>query len=344
MFLKMFVLSHLRTLRFRKFSFRTHMSDYYTVLGISHQAESDAVAKAYRRSALTYNPECNPNHSDPRYLTRQFRLVSQAYVVLSNPKVRAIYDQFGEDGVRHGGTGTVGVPGGLDIDAINPDEVFRRFFGVDNPFQVIGDVSGVNNNQHSFYSADAAIDHNPPPAAAVRATLDITLEDVFLGATRVATWTNKSETTAGTLTETAAQSELSIPKGIKTGDFLTLKRKGNMKEGFSQGDVILSINVLPHDRFRREGDNLVVRAPISLSEALCGVTVTVTTIEGRQVPILIDEIVHPTYRRVIAGEGLPHYGQPGKRGDLVVECVTQFPTYLTAEQKSELRRILDSTS
>lgn len=321
------------------------MSDYYTVLGISHQAEADAVAKAYRRSALTYNPQCNPNHPDPRYLARQFRLVSQAYVVLSDPKVRAIYDQFGEDGVRHGGTGTVGVPGGLDIDSIVPDDVFRRFFGVDNPFQVIGDVSGVNNNQHTFYSNDAAIDHNPPQAEPVRATLDITLEDVFLGTSRVARWVCKNVYSTGVTTETEAQAEVSIPKGAKSGDFLTLKRRGNTKEGFSQGDVLLTFNVLPHERFRREGDDLVVRAPITLSEALCGVTVTVTTIEGRQVPILIDEIVHPTYRRVIAGEGLSLYGSGGtKRGNLVVECITQFPMYLTAEQKAELRRILDSTS
>lgn len=320
------------------------MSDYYTVLGISHQAEADAVAKAYRRSALTYNPECNPNHPDQRHLARQFRLVSQAYVVLSDPKIRAIYDQYGEDGVRHGGTGTVGVPGGLQIDAINPDAVFRRFFGVDNPFQVIGDINGVNNNQHTFYSNSAAVDHNPPQADAVQTKLRVTLEDVFLGSLRKVEWTNKSIASTGVFTETPAEFEVCVPKGVRTGDSVTLKSKGNTQEGRSRGDVIVTFHVVDHDRYRREGDNLVVMAPITLSEALCGVTVTVTTIEGRSIPVLIDEIVHPKFRRTIPGEGLPLRDNVAARGDLVVECITQFPTYLTAEQKSELRRILDSTS
>lgn len=321
------------------------MSDYYTVLGISHQAEADAVAKAYRRSALTFNPECNPTHPDQRYLARQFRLVSQAYVVLSDPKIRAIYDVYGEDGVRHGGTGSIGVPGGLNIDAIDPNAVFRRFFGVDNPFQVMGEISGVSNNQHAFYSASAAVDHNPPAADAAHAKLQITLEDVFYGTTRKVSWTNKSIASTGTFLESVAETEITVPKGIQTGDYVTLKGRGNVQEGRSQGDVVVTFQVLPHERFRREGNDLVVLAPISLSEALCGVTVTVKTIEGRSIPILIDEIVHPKFRRVIAGEGLPVYGdKQGTRGNLVVECCTEFPTYLTAEQKSELRRILDSSA
>lgn len=320
------------------------MSDYYTVLGISHQAEADAVAKAYRRSALTYNPECNVNHPDPRSLARQFKIVSQAYVVLSDPKMRSIYDQYGEDGVRHGGTGSVGVPGGLNIDDINPDVVFRRFFGVDNPFQVIGDISGVNNNQHTFYSNSAAIDPNPPQAEAVLTTLDITLEDVYLGSSRLAQWINKQINSTGAYTESPAEFEITVPKGIRSGDTVTLKKKGNSQEGRTQGDVIVTFKVLPHDRYRREGDDLVVVAPITLAEALCGVTVSVKTIEDREIPILIDEIVHPKFRRTVPGEGLPVYGKPpGTRGDLVVECSTQFPTYLTAEQKSELRRILQSS-
>ena len=317
------------------------MSDFYSILGISHQAESDAIAKAYRRSALTYNPECNPNHPDPRALARQFKLVSQAYVVLSDPKIRAIYDQYGEDGVRHGGTGDVGVPGGLNIDAVNPDTVFRRFFGVDNPFQVIGDLNGAGNNQHSFYSSSAAIDKNPPKTDAVQVTLTLSLEDVFLGNSRIVRWVRKHTNAVGQVSEASASYEVSIPKGVRHGDQLSLKGKGHTAEGRSQGDVVVTFEIAPHSTYRREGDDLVVVADITLAQALSGVTVSVLSIEGRVIPLLIDEIVHPRFRRTIAGEGLPKFDNPTERGNLIVECSTQFPTYLTAEQKSEIRRILE---
>lgn len=317
------------------------MSDFYSILGISHQAESDAIAKAYRRSALTYNPECNSNHADPRALARQFKLVSQAYVVLSDPKIRAIYDQYGEDGVRHGGTGDVGVPGGLNIDSVNPDTVFRRFFGVDNPFQVIGDLNGTSNNQHLFYSTSAAIDKNPPKTEPVNVTLTLTLEDVFHGNSRVVQWVRRNTNSFGDVTEAPASYEISIPKGVRAGDTVTLRSKGNTADNRSQGDVIVTFDVLPHKVYRREGDDLVVVVPITLAQALSGVTVSVTTIEGRVIPLLIDETVHPKFRRAIAGEGLPLFDAPTQRGNLVVECSTEFPTYLTAEQKSEIRRILE---
>lgn len=317
------------------------MSDFYSILGISHQAEGDAIAKAYRRSALTYNPECNPNHSDPRTLARQFKLVSQAYVVLSDSKLRAIYDQYGEDGVRHGGTGDVGVPGGLNIDTVNPDAVFRRFFGVDNPFQVIGDLNGAGNNQHSFYSTSAAIDKNPPKTEPLQVTLTLTLEDVFQGNARIVNWVRKHTNLVGQVSETPVSFEVSLPKGVRHGDTLTLKSKGSTADGKSQGDVIATVEIAPHATYRREGDDLVVVADITLAQALSGVTVSVLSIEGRVIPLLIDEIVHPRFRRTIAGEGLPRFDNANERGNLIVECSTQFPTYLTAEQKSEIRRILE---
>lgn len=320
------------------------MTDYYAVLGLSRSAEGDAIAKAYRRQALTYNPDCNLDHDDPVELGRLFKLVSQAYVVLSDPKLRAIYDAYGEDGVRHGGTGNVGVPGGLAVEDTDPNAVFRQFFGVDSPFQVIGDINGVRNNQHHFFSTDAATDKNPPKAPAVQTSLKVTLEDVFLGSTRKVTWTSYTENKNGDKTTTDASFEFPVPKGVKTGDVVTIKGKGNIREGNTQGDVLVTIEVEKHDYFLRDGDNLVVVVPVTLTEALCGTSLPITTIEKRKLNVLIDEVVHPAFKRVIAGEGLPNFQNNNKRGDLVVQCSTAFPKYLTAEQKAELRRILDTSN
>lgn len=313
------------------------------MLGLGHDAQVSDIASAYRRSALASNPESNKDHPDPIALQKTFKLVSQAYTVLADPQTRGIYDLYGEDGVRHGGTGTVGVPGGVDVDAIDPDVVFRRFFGVDNPFQVLDEISGVQNNQHHFFSVTAAKDMNPPKTAPVNVELQVLIEDVFHGSSRRVNWTITDSTARGEVTATSPGTfEVTVPKGIQAGNQIILRGKGNRQDGFSQGDVIVTVLIAPHDRFTRSGDDLVVVVPITLVDALCGTNVVVKTIEGRDLPLQIDEIVHPNFKRIIPSEGLPVYQQPGKRGNLVVTCTTEFPRYLSAEQKSEVRRILES--
>jgi DnaJ family protein B protein 4 len=319
------------------------MADYYAILGISHEAQADDIAKAYRRAALTYNPACNPDAPGQQELARRFKLVSQAYVVLSDQTIRAVYDAYGESGVRHGGTGKVGIPGGVAVEKTDPDAVFRQFFGVDNPFQVLGDISGVQNTQHNFYSSSAAVDKNPPKTAPVNVVLEVTLEDIFFGAVRNVTWTNTYTTAGDTVTSTPASFEFPVAKNVVDGSVVTLAGKGATKEGSTQGDVRVTICVLKHDKYQRTGDDLIVTVPISIADALTGVSVVVDSIEGRALQVLIDEVVHPNFQKRLVGEGMPKAADPAARGDLVVECATVFPTYLTAEQKSELRRILSSS-
>nr|CCC96012.1 unnamed protein product [Trypanosoma congolense IL3000] len=318
------------------------MADLYDVLGILHDAEDDAIAKAYRRHSMAVNPQCNPDHPDPSGLEKQFKRVSQAYVVLSNPKARGIYDLYGEEGIRHGGTGAQGIPGGIDLDSVDPYAVFRSFFGVNNPFQVIGEISGLRNNRHDFFSTTAVIPKSLEKVPSIEVQLPVTLEDVYYGAVRRATW-KCTFVRQGTETVVEESFELRVPKGAHSGDKFIVDGKGDWKEGHARGDVVVVLELLKHDRFRREGDDLVVRVPITLREALCGVTLTVQTMEGTDVAVLIDEIVHPKYSRRVVGQGLPHNDEPSNpRGDLIVECDTIFPGFLTLEQKSELSRILDA--
>lgn len=350
------------------------MNDFYDLLGLSRKAEDDTVAKAYRRYALAYNPLCSKENSGstsgnltPEQQAEKFKLISQAYVVLSNPKARAIYDLYGEEGVRHGGTGNQGIPGGLDLDNVDPQRVFTRFFGVDNPFQILGDIDGVKGNQHDFFSNVAAQQKVFVKCPPIEVTLPITLEDVFFGATRRAVWQAVLPQPTSAVAPAAADQDcsqqrlqgalggfatlsveehfdLTVPKGAKSGDRYVVAGKGNGAPKMARGDVFIVFQLQPHDRFRREGDDLVVKVPITLSEALCGTTVKVRTMEDRELCVLIDEIVHPKYRSRVAGEGLPRGATAsGLRGDLIVECDTKFPSFLTLEQKSELQRILNAS-
>lgn len=323
------------------------MIDYYQFLGLNRQSGDDDVAKAYRRYALAYNPQCHPDTTDQDTLQRNFKTAAQAYTVLSDPKKRAIYDIYGEEGVRHGGTGQQGVPGGIDLDCIDPNAVFTRFFGVDNPFQVVGNIDGVRGNHHDFFSTIAGMPPNPPKCPPLEVALPVTLEDVFFGAVRRAAWTaTHTSAVPGTpnavVTTTQESYEVRVEKGAKTGDRFTVVGRGNTVPGCGRGDAVVVVTVVQHPRFRRDGDDLVTVANISLRDALCGTTVTVRTVEGRELSILIDEIVDPSYRTRIAGAGLPAHsgGGDAARGDLVIEFTTKFPSFLTAEQKTEIDRIL----
>jgi len=317
------------------------MADFYAILGLSHTAEADDIAKAYRRAALTYNPECNLEHPDRAELERRFKLVSQAYVVLSDPKTRAVYDVYGEFGVLNGGTGKVGIPGGVQLDQVDPGAVFRRFFGVDNPFQVLGDISGLKNNQHHFFSSSAALDKNPPQAEPINVTLQVSLEDIFTGATRTAVWQAQHTNARGEASTSESSEEVTIPKGVADGATLVLRGKGSTKHGCRAGDVFVKLETQAHRMFARKGDDLHVVVPITLVEALAGVSVTVTTIDQRELQVLIDEIVHPKYQRRLAGYGM-RKANSDDRGDLIVECDIRFPQYLSSEQKAEVKRILSS--
>eukprot|EP00656_Telonema_subtile_P027341 TRINITY_DN29404_c0_g1_i1.p2 TRINITY_DN29404_c0_g1~~TRINITY_DN29404_c0_g1_i1.p2 ORF type:complete len:187 (-),score=23.19 TRINITY_DN29404_c0_g1_i1:127-687(-) len=184
---------------------------------------------------------------------------------------------------------------------------------------------------------------NPPKTAPVNVDLDVSIEDIFHGNSRRVHWSITDATARGEVTATTSASfEVTIPKGIENGAKITLLGKGNRQDGCSQGDVIVTATLAAHERFSRANNDLVVVVPITLVDALCGTDVVVKTIEGRDLPLRIDEVVHPQFKRVVPNEGLPVYGQPGKRGNLIVTCTTEYPRYLSAEQKSEVRRVLDS--
>eukprot|EP01009_Symbiontida_sp_KSa7_P006627 NODE_2980_length_432_cov_440.417755_g2476_i0.p1 GENE.NODE_2980_length_432_cov_440.417755_g2476_i0~~NODE_2980_length_432_cov_440.417755_g2476_i0.p1 ORF type:complete len:107 (+),score=35.73 NODE_2980_length_432_cov_440.417755_g2476_i0:28-321(+) len=87
------------------------------------------------------------------------------------------------------------------------------------------------------------------------------------------------------------------------------------------------------------GDDLVFVADITLEQALCGFEMTVESLDGRLLRVFIDEVVHPQYVRVVEREGMPGYGDR-PRGNLLIEFRTSFPSYLTADQKKEIGRIL----
>ena len=100
------------------------------------------------------------------------------------------------------------------------------------------------------------------------------------------------------------------------------------------------IDEKPHDVYSRDGNDLVVSQRVTLAEALGGTTVSLTTLDGRNLSIPVTEIVSPGYELHVPREGMPIAKEPGNRGDLRIKFEVKFPTRLTPEQRAGLKRAL----
>jgi DnaJ family protein B protein 4 len=107
-------------------------------------------------------------------------------------------------------------------------------------------------------------------------------------------------------------------------------------------DIVFIIDEKPHDIFTRDGNDLVMTEKISLVEALTGYTARVTTLDGRSLSLPINSIIHPNYEEVIPGEGMPIPKDPTKKGNLRIKFNIKFPSRLTSDQKTGIKRLLGS--
>ncbi|KAK6133699.1 hypothetical protein DH2020_032609 [Rehmannia glutinosa] len=135
-----------------------------------------------------------------------------------------------------------------------------------------------------------------------------------------------------------------IKPGWKKGTKITFPEKGNHEPGAAPGDLIFVVDEKPHPTFKRDGNDLIINQKISLLDALTGKTLNTTTLDGRNLAITVSDIVKPGHEIVIENEGMPVSKEPGKNGDLRIKFDVKFPSRLTTDQKSDLRRVLGRTT
>lgn len=131
-----------------------------------------------------------------------------------------------------------------------------------------------------------------------------------------------------------------IKPGWKKGTKITFPEKGNQEPGIIAADLIFIVDEKPHALYKREGNDLVVNQEITLLEALTGKTLDLTTLDGRNLMIPLTDIVKPGAEIVVPNEGMPISKEPGKKGNLRIKIDVTYPSRLTSEQKSELKRVL----
>ncbi|MBI4234627.1 MAG: DnaJ domain-containing protein [Chloroflexi bacterium] len=316
--------------------------DYYEVLGVSKGASDKDVRAAYRRMARRYHPDVNPG--DARAEGR-FKEVNEAYEVLSDLEKRRLYDRFGANwkyaqqaGGAPPGTGAEGPfvwrteegPGGFD-DLIGEAEIgdlFDRFFG------------GRGGSGRT-----ATRTRRAPPVAEQQ--VEVSLEEAYIGTTRLLQMprVGPCPACAGAgrsgatpcpaclgrgVVARPARLEVAIPPGVDTGS------KVRITPG--EQEVVLHISVQPHARFQRRGSDLYTEAPVALYDAMLGGEVIVPTLKGQVALNMPPETQNGRVFR-LAGQGMPHLGNPAVKGDLYVTVKVSLPTGLTQQERELLRRL-----
>ncbi|XP_061343001.1 uncharacterized protein LOC133289149 isoform X1 [Gastrolobium bilobum] len=337
--------------------------DYYKILQVDRSVKDDDLKKAYRKLAMKWHPDKNPNNK--KEAEAKFKQISEAYDVLSDPQKRAVYDQYGEEGLN----GQVpppdagGFPGSSDggptTFRFNPrsaDDIFSEIFGYSSPFGGMGDMGGrvgaSGFPMGGMFSEDIFAQlrsgagegsgHVPRKGAAIERTLHCSLEDLYNGTAKKMKISRGVSDASGRPTTVEEILTIEIKPGWKKGTKITFPEKGNEQRGVIPADLVFVIDEKPHSVFKRDGNDLVVTQKISLVEALTGYTAQLTTLDGRNLTIPINSVVSPTYEEVVKGEGMPIPKEPSKKGNLRIKFNIKFPSRLTSEQKSGIKRLLTS--
>ncbi|MCE7986370.1 MAG: J domain-containing protein [Caldilinea sp. CFX5] len=300
--------------------------DYYKVLGVPRNADEKEIKRAFRKLAQQYHPDKNPGDAEAE---RKFKEVNEAHAVLSDPDKRSKYDRFGsqwEQYTRGGGRpedfnwGGFGGFGGGQTRTVNPEEFaqFSDFFETLFGGGLGGRQGGPRVRTRTGFPGMDPFGTAQPQNTEV--PVQITLEEAFQGTTRTL------ESNDGN------RLQANIPRGVQTGS------KVRMRGAVGQNDVLLKVEVKPHETFTRNGDDLRVQVAVDLYTALLGGEITVPTLER---PVALTVPVGTQNGRTfrLRGLGMPKLKQPDQRGDLLAEVAIKLPTDLTAEEKELFQKL-----
>ncbi|KAI9144727.1 hypothetical protein BKA69DRAFT_731557 [Paraphysoderma sedebokerense] len=352
---------------------------FYDVLGVEQSATEDEIRKAYRKLALRYHPDKNPDNEEA---VAMFQEISVAYEVLSDSSKREMYDQYGEEGL----SGRGGAGGGFSMD-----DLFSAFFQDEDDFA--GFRSGPGTKRQRKGEDDVV-------------PLNVTMEDLYngkllkmelqknvlcttcsgrgckVGAAKTCVYCHGSgvefklrQVAPGFVTQmrdvcshckgsgkTVAKKDkckscsgngvqnrkkvidVNIDPGTKEGKRIVLKGEGDQEPGITPGDVILVVKMATHPTFERSGNDLRAQVKISLTESLCGFRYYLKHLDGRYLEINhpAGQFIRPNSTKCIRGEGFPVFRRSYEKGNLYINFVVEFPKdgSLTQTQLSAIEKAL----
>ncbi len=343
--------------------------DYYEVLGVGKDADGKEIKKAYRRLAMKYHPDRNPDDSAAE---EKFKEATEAYDVLSDDQKRAAYNQFGHAGVDTSAGGAGGFGGGASFSDIFGD-VFGDIFGggaagggrsranrgsdlrytleLDLEEAVRGTTVKIKIPTqvecHTCGGSGAEKGSKPETCGTCSGTGQVRMQQGFFsiqqtcphcrGAGKIIRKPCKTCHGSG-LEEEQKTLSVKVPAGVDTGDRIRLAGEGEPgQNGGPPGDLYVQVSVREHKIFVRDGRNLYCEVPISFVDAALGGELEVPTLDGRVKLKIPDETQTGRLFR-LRGKGVtPVRG--GTPGDLMCRVVVETPVNLTKKQKDLLREL-----
>jgi len=326
---------------------------FYDILSVSPDASEAELKKAYRKMALKYHPDKNPDAGD------KFKEISRAYEVLSDQQKRETYDRFGEEGLENGG----------GASGVSPEDLFSHFFG---------GFGGGRRGQSS----------GPRRGKDMAHTLKVSLNDLYKGkTTKLAlnksvlcdkcdgkgTKSGNSTTCPGCkgqgtkfqfrqigpmlqqiqqvcsdcrgegeiikekdrckgcsgkkIVQERKVLEVHIDPGMKDGQQIKFTGEGDQAPDVIPGDVIIVLEEKEHPKFKRKGDDLYTDVKIPLVTALTGGEVAIEHLDNRFILIKLHagEVISPGELKVIQEEGMPQYRGSSSYGNLILKFEIEFP-------------------
>ncbi|QPC82446.1 DnaJ domain-containing protein [Phototrophicus methaneseepsis] len=303
--------------------------DYYSILGVSKNADQSEIKRAFRKKAKQYHPDANPD--DPQAEDR-FKELNEAYEVLSDETKRQQYDQYGANWDRFAGAGGTGGGTYQNVSQEDLQDILNSFFGNSSGGRAGGRSTGFSGFSGFNPFGGGAADYRtaqPTKGQDIEHPITITLEDAYYGKEIV-------------LTVDGRRLNTKIPAGARTGSKIRLSGEGQPGVmGGASGDLYLIIDVAPHPQFEREGDDLITDVEVDAFTAMLGGKAEVRTMTGTG-KLTIPPGTQSGQRFRLSGKGMPILRKKGHNGDLYARVVITVPINLTDDQKQQLEAIRNS--
>ena len=348
--------------------------DYYELLGVGKDADAATLKKAFRKKAMEFHPDRNPDNPEAE---KKFKEFGEAYDVLKDPEKRAAYDRYGHAAFENGmgGPGGGAGAGGFDFS-----DVFEEFFG---------DFMGGGGRRGGR--------RGPARGADLRFNMEITLEEAFNGKTDTITIPtsvscepcNGSGAEPGSSPEVCGTCggagkvranqgffmvertcptcngsgqiitnpckvcrgagkvqkektlQVKIPKGVEEGTRIRLSGEGEAGgRGAPPGDLYIFLTIKPHPIFKRDAEMLFCQVPIPMATATLGGNLEVPTIEGKRARMKIPAGTQSGRQFRLKGKGMPELNG-GYVGDMIIETQVETPVNLTKRQKELMQEFAE---
>jgi len=306
--------------------------DYYKSLGVSKNASSEEIKKAYRKLAMKYHPD---HAAGNKTNEEKFKEISEAYAVLSDTEKRKQYDTFGSEGFQQQFSQE-------DIfRGSNIEDILKEFGFGGGAFFSGGRKMGGGKRRFSFnpesmfnFGGGRQQPSAPVKGSDVEYEIPLTLYDIATGTSKTVSIQNP---TGGTETLT-----IKIPRGMITGKKLRIAGRGQPSPyGGPAGDLYIKSKIVGDPVFQHKGNDLYLNREIKLSEALLGTQISIPTIDGKQLKLKIPPGTKHKNKMRLAGNGIPHMKGSGS-GDLYVVIHISMPKKLNKDQKRLIKRLAET--